>query len=160
MNGRAPIGQLLMSAGEWTYSPVNPIRERSVSFLYLAKGGQALRILGNLFENTTVASRPGFNTNSLFMLELGDWGLEADTIRLQLQCLGSMYVIAANGTDPCRHSTVVLRRHGMHLLGDGNTAYEPVSGVYRDRWRELEKSLFALSCKNARVSAALKECQN
>jgi len=158
--GRIPIEQLLMTSDEWSYSPMIPMRERSVSFLYLAKDGKALEILGNLYEDTsTVFPRPRFNTNSLFMLKLGEWRLNGNEIRLQFECLGSMYVLATNGEDPCRPSAVVLQRHGVHLLYADRLAYQPVASGYKDRWRELEKAVFATSCKYPRVFAALKECR-
>jgi hypothetical protein len=138
--GRFPVGQLLMTSDEkWSYSPMLPTRERSVSFLYLAKDGRALEILGNLYENTTTVSpRPSFNTHSLFLLNLGEWRLNGNTIRLQFDCLGSMYVLATNGEDPCRPSVVELQRHGVHLLLDDRLAnvprlaYVPVESGYKE----------------------------
>jgi hypothetical protein len=156
---QAASSRLMLSAsGEWTYSPLNPRRERSGILLYLRSDGKALSLLGNFFDQTDqVPPKPVLSTASLFKLEIGTWKQKDATLIFDFRCLGSMYVIAGKGKDPCGNSQLTLIANGMHLIGKNNS-FEPVARIYPNNYKLLQDQFFAECCRNQEVLALFPEC--
>jgi hypothetical protein len=154
-----PQDQFLISAGEWSYSPVNEIRERSACLLYLRSDGTALQLLGNIFETTTeTPAIPQLSMTSLFKLEMGKWTAREAKFTVSLKCLGSMYVTPVNGKNPCGSSQLMLTQNGRHLI-DKTNYYEPAAGVYPESYRQLLKQFFEECCRNEKVATSFPECR-